>query len=1429
MNKFVRTVTTAALLGMFVPVTGAFADDTDIYAANTSALTNPNILVVIDNSANWAAANQGWPGGMKQGESELRALRTAAAGLAGNINLGLMLLHDGTVDGAYVRYHVRPMNATNKPAFMLQIGGTATASTCTDAINTVSFTPNCIYKNFNAPSEKISAAGIDYSAMMFEVFKYFGGHTSPAKASDPDPNGGSPVDASHFGTMRYSTLPGDITTGTTYLPSQYPVKKYDAAAYSGDTLSYNRLLSAANSCAKNYVVIIGNGAPNQDSPASLLTGVGGDATQVLAPDFVTMSGDVQTLLASNVPYADQATCEAAGAATYPGYTAIAPNKAYTCVSLGTATTTVTLASSSCGAYANAASCATAAATAHPGHGSYSCTVTGNCAGTYPIGTSACGAYASSAACQTALPALYPGYTGFTCTVNGALTCTPATVTLNTGVGNFAAGKLATAAACQAKAAIDYPGYSSYSCTGTGVATTLTNASCYASAAACNTASAALFPGYSAVGCATPVACTSVMTTTCAATTTYNTAAKCLTAAPLLPGQPFARYACAAGANCTGGKTWTITGTKDKYTVTGTGTAWTVTGTTTAGSRYDMSGTGGNTYEMTASDTQAYWDMYGNKNITTAVPTDTYTTTSPNNADEWARFLQQTDVSDAPEQQTVTVFTIDVFKDQQDTAQTKLLMSMARQGGGKYFTATNEDDIKNAFLEIFAEIQSVNSVFASSSLPVSVNTQGTYLNQVFMGMFRPKGSAQPRWSGNLKQYKFKNFAGLLRLADKNGDEAISPTTGFIDPCADSFWSTDTGRYWNYVGSTARGNCRAQVSKGPVANSVSFFSDAPDGDIVEKGGVGQKMRGVTLASGVPVTSTNYLTRKLLTCEGATNCTVLAPFDSTNTTLTSTAFGIALKTASYQTSFIDWVRGKDADDERVNTPPIKDEVRPSVHGGVVHAQPAVIDYGALGVVAFYGSDDGVFHAITGGQTDADGNELWGFIAPEHYSFLNRLRVNYPVINLPGVTAVSAKPKDYGFDGGIGVYQNNSKVWIFPAMRRGGRSIYAFDVSDPANPIIKWRKGCFTNDTTIDTSCSASWSGIGQTWSKPNVTYLKGYANPVLIFGGGYDTCEDVNSQTRCATTPRKGANIWFVDAFTGSIIKTYSTHYSVPGDLTLLVDLSGFVTHVYAGDTGGYVYRINVGSYDGVTLPSTATGWSANSAATDIDLAYLSQPAVIPGGERKFLNGVTVVQYAGFNAVLAGSGDREHPMANNYPCVDPVTNQFYMLLDRPNSYPATIVTATDLVNVNSGSAIFDKVAMTITNSSGSVSSKGWKFDFSPCEQAVNKGLVVAGIAYFGTNKPIDSTSACKTNLGEARGYAVKFLTGNANPNSPRSAIYTGGGMPPSPEAGIADIDGEMQPFCIGCIETSDVNASSLQVGKQTINPPASRFRSYWYIEND
>src|SRR6266568_5500677 len=154
--------------------------------------------------------------------------------------------------------------------------------------------------------------------------------------------------------------------------------------------------------------------------------------------------------------------------------------------------------------------------------------------------------------------------------------------------------------------------------------------------------------------------------------------------------------------------------------------------------------------------------------------------------------------------------------------------------------------------------------------------------------------------------------------------------------------------------------------------------------------------------------------------------------------------------------WVRGEDNfGDEPSPGSPIN--VRPSVHGDVVHARPTVVNYGpSFGVVVFYGAGDGTFRAINGNQPLATpstigstppGGELWAFIPPEFYGKLLREHDNSPLIKYFSTSpAITPTPldKDYFFDGIAGLYQNltDGKVFLFLAARRGGSLIYALDV---------------------------------------------------------------------------------------------------------------------------------------------------------------------------------------------------------------------------------------------------------------------------------------------------------------------------------------------------------------------------------------------------
>ena len=262
---------------------------------------------------------------------------------------------------------------------------------------------------------------------------------------------------------------------------------------------------------------------------------------------------------------------------------------------------------------------------------------------------------------------------------------------------------------------------------------------------------------------------------------------------------------------------------------------------------------------------------------------------------------------------------------------------------------------------------MNSVFASVSLPVSVSTQGTYLNQIYIGMFRPDVQALPRWNGNLKQYKLGlNASNKNETEDANGNNAINSSTGFITECARSYWTpTAVDTYWTFK---PQGGCLA------VANSNA--SNYPDGAIVEKGGQGYKLRSITPG-----------TRTVKTCS-ATLPRAAHPDDFNTTNVTQTMLGAAGDTTE-RDPLINWEIGQDIDDENLNGVTTA-EMRPSVHGDVVHSRPVAINFGTDIRPRWWCSTATMAarcmpSTATGmaGQTwvAAPGQELWAFVPPEFY----------------------------------------------------------------------------------------------------------------------------------------------------------------------------------------------------------------------------------------------------------------------------------------------------------------------------------------------------------------------------------------------------------------------------------------------------------------
>jgi type IV pilus assembly protein PilY1 len=604
--------------------------------------------------------------------------------------------------------------------------------------------------------------------------------------------------------------------------------------------------------------------------------------------------------------------------------------------------------------------------------------------------------------------------------------------------------------------------------------------------------------------------------------------------------------------------------------------------------------------------------------------------------------------------------------------------------------------------------------------------------------------------------------------------------------------------------------------------------------------------------------------ITCtSGACNSFTFGPVQLTPETPAS---GVNMQAYSANTppsrdTVVRWIRGENNQGDE-KAPQADITVRPSVHGDVLHSRPVVINYGdTRGIVAFYGANDGIFRAVNGNQTETitqsgrsipAGGELWGLLLPEHYPYYNRLRLNSPELRFPSTFLPTAERKNYFIDGPTGVFQelnadgSISKAYLYLTMRRGGRFMYAVDVTDPAKPQVLWRRSNLT----------PGWEELGQTWSRPRLTLLPNVTDPVLIFGGGYDPAQD--SEAPLASS--MGRAVFVINARTGDLIWRAETScpgtaitaasattalpanclsvpnmtYPIPSEVAFVDrDADGRTDKFYFGDLGGNVWRIDVAS-------GTTSGWKATRIAT-----LGCDTGVCPSGTppRKFFfpPPVLSIRAAGalgsYEAVSIASGDREHPLLDttNPQSAYNTKDTFFMIKDlgttvgAPTGAPSTVdVKLGDLINAK---------PLNATNTAWDGSGSGFYIPFATGEKAVNAPLAVNGQIFFATNQPIPRSNTCVANLGQARAYAVSpFDAASAN------NVLQGGGLPPSAVSGLIIVAGRdsqgnptetLEKFCIGCgipgtsgtaggAPPCNTALENCNVGKSI---PKNLKRTYWY----
>jgi len=605
--------------------------------------------------------------------------------------------------------------------------------------------------------------------------------------------------------------------------------------------------------------------------------------------------------------------------------------------------------------------------------------------------------------------------------------------------------------------------------------------------------------------------------------------------------------------------------------------------------------------------------------------------------EIAEYMANTDLDNNPinGDQFAITYTIGFATDQ------VLLKDTASKGKGEYYTADSATGLAEAFQSAITEILGTNESFTSPAVAVDTFSRTESRNEVFFAMFEP--TDRVNWKGNIKRLNLVIESGIAVLKDANNNPAFNDTTGRISDDAQTVWSTTT-----------------------------------DGDKVAEGGV-----GAILAARDPST------RKVFSNIGLSNALkALTPAN-----VTASSMGVSTDTELFDlfgvddqaelTNMIYWGLGYDVDD--LDEDSARDDAQPWILSDMLHSRPVVINYGALGSHSKVNPDQRLVVGTNGGflhMFDVDtGAENWAFFPKELSEVLGKRRAN--VASTQHVYGIDAPASIYTSDGGDGTIDANSndKALIFFGLRRGGRNLYALDISNPDAPSYLWQ---------IEGG-SGAFAELGQTWSVPIVTKIPGYkydhdsdgstpevAKPVLVFGAGYDTNKD---GVGLASADSMGRGVYVVDAFTGALVwsitpavnsgtnmQATALQHSIPSNITL-VDANGdtLTDRLYFGDTGGNLWRVDM---PGEALPTSAQDtWyltkmaAVNGGTIASDRRFFSAPDVVrtkqkictefyPAPKDDVCKIVTNVNY---DAVLIGTGDRTNPNALD------VDNQFYMFRDK------------------------------------------------------------------------------------------------------------------------------------------------------------------------
>ncbi|WP_372766864.1 pilus assembly protein [Pseudoalteromonas sp.] len=611
----------------------------------------------------------------------------------------------------------------------------------------------------------------------------------------------------------------------------------------------------------------------------------------------------------------------------------------------------------------------------------------------------------------------------------------------------------------------------------------------------------------------------------------------------------------------------------------------------------------------------------------------------------------------------------------------------------------------------------------------------------------------KWNGNIKKLKISGQS----VVDQSAQNAIDNNGGIKDE-AKTFW-----RDFSAKDGVTPGADGSNVAVGGLEENIAH----PDSRII---------------------LTDIGENKLVTTDSAVVGAVQT--------------ALSISDTEQAKKMIEWMRGINGYDGDNNA-----IVRDHILGDALHSKPAAITYETSEgdkTHLIFGTNSGFVHFFED-TSETQAKEKWAFIPSELFSIQSSLKQN----GVGKVYGMDLTPTIYHDDkNGDGIVNSGEDAWAFFGMRRGGSSYYAFDISNPNSPSLLWKKG------------AADYTGLGQTWSQPKVVYVNhpSYAEkPLLVFGGGYD-----KKQFEDGAANTVGAGVYLVDAATGNYVwSTNDTSFAgqngITGQIaTLDSDYDGYTDRLYAADTGGKIWRIDLAG-------TNTADWSAFEFAS-LSGNFFYQPEVA----RTFYSKVTTFKLDGevvkatrvtvpFEAVVVGSGDRTNPLNTSS------NDSLYMIRDVnviTKSYKTNApksITTSELMQIdpNTFGSLTSDPEKFIEKESQYAQYKGWKYSLTGSgEKALAKPAIIGGVAYFPTFiAGASGNSTCSLTGGEGRLYAFHLhYAVNIYENA---YTRTGDSIPPTPELVYSEDSKQKSQFLLIGIGAGENNSGIIKA--KSINDSA------------